>query len=290
MANLILNPDFTNWPLFVIPPNDWTYGRYNNQLVAATTPVVSPPLAVGFNGGSNYSMQQSSIPTTDGVTYTLSFFLTSNVSNVNTMNVDVNGSSLPIIVDTAPNIYKQYSIQFIAPFGTTTVEFYTESNTNLVLLDNVSLTEGAICYRGTSKVFSKNILTGEIDNVAVKDITASEYAVYSSKSLTFIPLKYNIVTGPYNRFVKIKKNLFGENKPSEDLYITSGHRIVYDGKEIKARDVPGSEIVKIKPESLYSLCVEQNQPIIINNIEVIAYGVDEWLEYAKKKNIMWHNN
>lgn len=290
MANLVLNPDFENWNFATFPPSNWTVGRYATS-PTRWWPQNYPPYIALFADATDVSLKQNGILTTDGVAYTLTFVAASVGLGTGTkiLNVNINGTDF--IIDPEYNSYTLYSIQFVAGPGTTTLEFYTEtSNTLEVALDTVSITQSAICYRGSSKVFSKNILTGEIAHVPVKDINVDNYHVYSSKTLCFIPLKYNIITGPYNRFIKIKKDLISKNKPSEDLYITSGHRIVYNGKEIKAKNVPGSEIVKIEPEFIYSLCVEENQPIVINNIDVIAYGEKEWLEYSKKNNIVWYEN
>ena len=79
-------------------------------------------------------------------------------------------------------------------------------------------------------------------------------------------------------------------QPNEDFYVTSGHIIVYNGVKTKARNIPGAKRVKVKPQSVYSICTENRQPILINNLDVMAYEYEEWLNYAKTHNIAWIDN
>ena len=113
---------------------------------------------------------------------------------------------------------------------------------------------------------------------------------YSVKDDKFVPIKYNIVTGPTTRYMKIEKDALGTDKPVADFYITSGHKLVIDGKEIKAGKIPQAKRVKVKPELVYSICTDQRQIILVNGLSVIALGFEEWDEYSKKRNIIWNDN
>ena len=88
----------------------------------------------------------------------------------------------------------------------------------------------------------------------------------------------------------IAKDSFGENKPSDDFYVTSGHKIIIDGKEIKAGKIPQARRIKVDPENVYSIVTETRLPILVNNLVVIAYGHEEWLEYSRKKGLSWYDN
>ena len=130
----------------------------------------------------------------------------------------------------------------------------------------------------------------KISNINASDILSNIHQVYSINEKKFIPILYNIVTGPTIRYMKIEKDAFGEDQPNEDFFITSGHKIILDGKEIKAGNVPQAKRVKVNPEKVYSIVTEKQEPILINNIPVMTFGYDEWLEYSNKKNLVWNNN
>jgi len=79
--------------------------------------------------------------------------------------------------------------------------------------------------------------------------------------------------------------------PNNDFYVTTGHHIVIDGVSTKVRNIPeAKQVVPPKNEVVYSICVDQNQPILVNNLPVIAWGYDKWIKYVEKNNISWKNN
>ena len=88
----------------------------------------------------------------------------------------------------------------------------------------------------------------------------------------------------------IKKNLLGENCPNADFFVTSGHKVLVNGKIIKAGKIPGARRVKVKPELVYSICVASQSIIRVNNMDVVAWGYDKWLAYSKEHRITWTNN
>lgn len=76
-----------------------------------------------------------------------------------------------------------------------------------------------ICVSGDSIVFAKHILTNVIRYVQIKDIISSDYLVYNTITKSFIPIKFNIVTGKVNRFILLEKDVLGTDVPNQNIYI-----------------------------------------------------------------------
>ncbi len=144
-----------------------------------------------------------------------------------------------------------------------------------------------ICFCGESEVLTKNILTDKIQIIQAKNIRAGIHEVFNSKENIFVPVKYNVVNGPVTRLWKISKNSLGPNQPNEDFFVTGGHKLVINGTIMKARDIPQAERVKVKSQKVYSICTENQVPILINGLDVLTWSDEKFIEYAKKQNIMW---
>ncbi|XWV24567.1 hypothetical protein QJ856_gp1224 [Tupanvirus deep ocean] len=159
------------------------------------------------------------------------------------------------------------------------------------IVDIGAIEANTICYSGESSVLTKNILTGEIADIKAKDVFSDVHEVFDTANKIFVPVKLNIISGTTKKFRKIKKNSLGENQPSEDFYVTSGHVLVINGKEVKARNIPqAKKIRKKKKEKLYSICTEKRVPIVVNGLDVMSWGYDEWMEKVSKTGIAWANN
>lgn len=63
-----------------------------------------------------------------------------------------------------------------------------------------------------------------------------------------------------------------------------------NGKEIKPRNIPNAKRIRKTPEKIYSICTEERIPIIINGLDVMSWGYNEWLEKSNKCGISWINN
>lgn len=147
-----------------------------------------------------------------------------------------------------------------------------------------------ICYSGDSLVLARNRITKKVGEVKARDIIAGVHYVYDIKREKFVAVKHNIVTGPTTRYMKIAKNLLGENQPVVDFFVTAGHKLVVDDKIIKAKNIPGAQRVKVEPEPVYSICTENKTVIMVNGLKVLAWGLPEWLDYSKKNSINWYDN
>lgn len=261
----------------------------------ATNPPPSP-----FPSGTQYALLQADSETTNNLsqtvtdlipneTYTLSFWATTTVSSVASGVVITSPTAAfpPIFngFNLAPGAWQFFSFNVVIPDATATVSF-TSTIQNVIYIDNVSLVLAIVCYSGKSIVYAKNSETNEISNVLAKDIIAGKHEVFDVEKQAFVPVIHNAITGPTKRYRLIKKDLLGESKPSEDFYVTSGHKIVVNGHEIKARDIPGATRSKTAPEKVYTICVQDRCPILVNGLDVIAWGKEE----LEAKSINWTEN
>jgi predicted outer membrane repeat protein len=147
-----------------------------------------------------------------------------------------------------------------------------------------------LCVSGKSKILTKNILTDKKKEICAENVLSNMHLVFDVDSQSFIPILYNIVNGPVARFYKIAKDSIDTNIPSEDFYITSGHKLIINGIIMKARDVPQSVRVKTKSQKTYSICTKNETAILINGMSVMTWSHDKFLGHAKKNNIHWVDN
>ncbi|XWV25463.1 hypothetical protein QJ856_gp0297 [Tupanvirus deep ocean] len=292
MSNIVQNSGFETGTL---PP--WTNVPNNSVIVDMVNPHTGT-YAARFVGNTTSILLSQNLATTPGTTYTLSYWVAVDpVGNPGaTFSVFWDGVLIPGSTISAVSLlpYTEFTFTVTATNVTTplTFEVNIPRGTGIILLylDDVSVVPQAICYSGESLVLAKNIITGEISEIEAKKIQSNLHEVYSVNDDKFIPVKLNIVTGPTDRYRLIKKDSLGENQPSQDFYVTAGHKIVIDGIETKARDIPQAKRVKVEPEMVYSICTDKHEPILVNNLPVVSWGLDEWLGSTKQKNIKWTNN
>ncbi|MEM3063512.1 MAG: hypothetical protein QW303_08230 [Nitrososphaerota archaeon] len=194
--------------------------------------------------------------------------------------------------------YINFKFRLTANFSTSTLKFIfnVEKDYGYFLIDDISMVRvdtvdtGVICFSGNSLILTKNILTQEIKEIPARKVLSDRHLVYSTADKEFIPIKYNIVTGPTTEYYLIRKNLLGENEPFDDLYVTAGHTILYKGIYTKAKNIPGSTKVHVKPENVYSICTDKKKLILVNGLQLLTWGFDDWIERANKKNLKWSDN
>jgi hypothetical protein len=158
------------------------------------------------------------------------------------------------------------------------------------MIINGSVKKICPCYSGRSLVRCYNKITKKISDIPVCNVLSDVHEVYSSDTQKFVPVIYNIVAGMTNRYMLIKKDSIAINQPFKDFYITSEHQILINGIEVKAKHVLQAKRVKVKLESLYSICTKNREPILINGLEVMTWSLEEWLDYSLRKNIIWTDN
>jgi hypothetical protein len=155
------------------------------------------------------------------------------------------------------------------------------------LLTEVSLLNNPICYIGESKVLVQDKETCAISEVCVKDISPQKYLVFSTTQQKFVPIKINCISGETNKFILIKKNLLGENKPSEDFYITPTHPILLKNMELEAKKIEGGIKVDLKKQLVYTLVTDNREALAINNLDIISWEYNNFMKKYKKKNFVW---
>jgi len=147
-----------------------------------------------------------------------------------------------------------------------------------------------VCCAGDSVVLTKNILTDEVKEIRIADVYSDRHLVFDTESNSFVPIKYNIVTGKNCRFVLIKKDLIDENKPDKDFYVTAGHMIKINQTETKAVDVKGSCKVTLEPQLVYSIATEKRCSILINGLDVMTWNFKKWEDFVANRKITWKDN
>lgn len=146
------------------------------------------------------------------------------------------------------------------------------------------------CYLGSSKVKVRTKANGHISVIPASKVYAEHHEVYDVLTEKFVPVVYNAVIRGATRIYKIPKNMFGDNQPFEDFFLTSGHPIRVYNTAIKARDLEGATRLKINSTEVYSIVTENWQPIEINGIAVYAWSKADWLAFIRKTGMGWVDN
>ncbi|XWV24734.1 putative ORFan [Tupanvirus deep ocean] len=282
MSNLIVNGGFEDG----VALEGWVDDGAAYETSIVHTGDAAARLAVGD------AISQTDIGTQVDATYRLGFYVYADGTEaVPRLTVIINGVANTVDI-LQPDVWIEESIIFQATTSSTTISFsYDEGlETVDIILDDVTLVALAICYSGTSIVKTKNKITNLIEDVKANEIHKDIHEVYSINDKKFVPVIHNIVTGPVEKYILIEKNLLDDNKPTEDFYVTGGHVIIVNGTEIKARDIPNVKKIKVKPESVYSICLSERKPILINGLAVMAWGEKEWFNYADSKKLNWKEN
>ena len=183
---------------------------------------------------------------------------------------------------------------FVAQTDDAMLHFTTyDMSPNCVLyLDAVSITLiPPPCFSGKSLVRTKNIKTGEVADIPADQVLSSVHHVFRTDTNEFVPIIYNANTGSTLRYIKIAKDAMGENRPTEDLFITSGHTLFVDGKFIKAGQLEQGKVHKIDTaEKIYTIATHKAYPIWINGLDVMTYSKAKFLAYVEKKGFAWSDN
>jgi hypothetical protein len=149
--------------------------------------------------------------------------------------------------------------------------YYLGDEPEQIYLDNIVIFHYQICFRSDSLVLTQD------GPVKANELDPTYHLVYRTDTLKFVPLKIVVDAGNTINFFKLSKGLFGPDQPKHDLFITSGHRIIYQGNETKVRDIPGRKRIKLShPDHIYTLVCQDHCPVMVNGIGVIAYGLEEW--------------
>jgi hypothetical protein len=152
-----------------------------------------------------------------------------------------------------------------------------------VLIDDVWFSTSpppGVCYPGDTLIKICDFDGSNVRNERVDKIKSGRHWVVNDKG-EHIPIVRNVCSGTTDRLIVFEKDSLGCDKPSQTLSLTSGHRIVYQGKEIKASAHPDGKRVRCDPTKIYTLICPRHQTIYANDTLISAFGVDEWLKIGK---------
>jgi hypothetical protein len=279
--NLVVNGnfqtgDFTGWTRSVPPdPVISTSGR----------PVGTPPYYCAEfqsgNGGDLYQTISISPSTLYYVTVWIERFGPSPSGSVALDVIGFASSTIYISSFMNPstiNTWQSFHFTFTTIPTETNVLFLlslVNGITNQYRIDDVWMSTSPICYAGPTKIRVKRITDGFIEEVQVDKITPAKYEVINIHGES-IPISKNIVSGPVKRLREIPANAFGDGIPSDTLLLTSGHKLLVDDVEIKARHLSLAKKKTVEPTLVYSLVCPTRQYIYANNQPVVAFGLNEW--------------
>lgn len=167
--------------------------------------------------------------------------------------------------------------------------FLRVSGTNIDI-GAFELQQEPICYKDSSKILIKNKFTNKIEYLSVKNVFTNNHTVYDITHNKFINIKLNAVTGNVSEFYLFKKDCFGFNKPNEDFYVTGGHKILINGKLIKARDISNGVRVILPSQPVYSICTDYQCCILVNGLNVLTWAHKDFLRYCKYRVTDFHDN
>lgn len=145
------------------------------------------------------------------------------------------------------------------------------------------------CYLGNSLVKVKD-KQGIVQHLPVREVYASEHEVWNMETNEYIPVVFNAKIQGVEAIYFIPEALLGTDKPTQDLFITSGHPILIDDRPVKARDVPGAKKIKITRSDVYSIVCTEWVPIDVNGIGVYAWSKDKWFSRVRQEGIVWIDN
>lgn len=264
-----------------------------NTIIAKNTATLSSPdvrgnfVSVGYNIIGNTS-GYTGVPQTGDIINLTPTQLTDLFSDAVPSD---NGGPTPTLMLGPNSVAINAGSNALIPVGVTTDQRgYIRIIDGTVDIGSVEFGSIPICFAGDSMVLTKNVLTGEIAEIEAQNVISNLYEVFNTVENKFVPMVYNIVSGPARKYKLIKKNAFGENCPNADLKITSGHKIIYQNREIKVGKIKGLKTIKVKPELVYSICTIDGCPILVNNVQVMTWKKEEWLDKVRKENIYWRDN
>ena len=106
----------------------------------------------------------------------------------------------------------------------------------------------------------------------------------------YIEVLNNIIFGKTNNFVQISKGALGPNVPSRDIYATEGHPLIYEGQEVTFGDIRSKGMASRKPlefTNVYSIQTNVRTGVMMENLPVYTWGVEDWEDFKSKNDIFY---
>jgi hypothetical protein len=267
-----------------VPPNgDLVYINTTNinAQIALLSPVIgnyeidssSPPFTKNTNVA--FDLTAGQITTTDMITFETDPPQTDGgtiqiydpglnfVTLIITITLDNSTGIIPngyVITGLGAPISGTLGFGFFDPTSTT---FY--ERTVQILVDS-------LCLHGDSIVHTS---TG---NIKISDLKSDSGAHLVGINGESIKLISNLCLPPVSKFVLISKGSIANNSPSEDMYIIDGHPVCIDGKEVLPSKLVNNlniKYVNLDPVPVYTLVTETRTYVLINNIAVCTWSLED---------------
>jgi hypothetical protein len=155
-----------------------------------------------------------------------------------------------------------------------------------------NLTSNTAFFSGETLIKVYDCVLKQEKSVQAKYVYRVRHLLYESTKRKYVYIKHVVVNGPITKYCLIKKGSIDQVKvkPSKDLYITGGHLVIINGVVMKARDVPGAEIITTKQQMIYTFVTEDHVVVSANGVDIVTFGLSEWENYQAKTQIKWHEN
>lgn len=141
-------------------------------------------------------------------------------------------------------------------------------------VDNFSMVLVSIaCYRDDVRFNVMNVMTGEMLVLPVSEIRSDRHLIYEAGQRSYVSIVHNVVFPPITKFIRL-------SAPEGEVHLTPGHKVIVEGYEIKAIDVPGRSRVRCEPSPVYSIILKERGVIVSNGLEMIADGEQEWNRFT----------
>lgn len=297
MTELLYNNNFfINGAGPIEPADGWMLGNVDDGFRTTFGAEGIPPNPSGSTyiialtsiatAGFQSTLQQFGVPTINSQAYNLTMWVyaTGPGSAGDDMTIFPPGGPSSSQIFPAYNIWVPISVPYVAS-GPGNLTFLADNmDIRTVYIDFPSILAPIICYSGDSLVLVKDVQTNMVKEIEAREITQDNYQVFDISANEFIDIEANKKTGPVKFYALLKKDCISANVPSADFYITKGHYVFVDGKEIKAGKLKQAQIVKAPAnEIVYSICTEQRTLIQVNGMAVYTYTLENWDKYLKEK-------
>lgn len=118
---------------------------------------------------------------------------------------------------------------------------------------------------------------GLIINKKISDIRSGDYVIKFDG--TPIRVVNNAKLYDKSEYVEIKANSLGDNMPNTELYLTKGHPVLFNGKEVLPTNIVNDDIsIKIlpRPATVYTLITEERTAVKMNGADVYTWNVEDF--------------
>ena len=225
------------------------------------------------------SSLSQAITMANGNTYQLSFWYNLTTADKIWLRVMIGGVPIPtspIGIDPGMG-YQNLSTTYLAS-GPAVLELepippFPLDPFDLAVDDFSMVLVSIACYRGDVKFSVIDTRTGESLVLPVSEIRSDRHLVYEANQEKYVPITHIVVFPPISKLVKLTSS------DGEEVHLTPGHKVIFNGKEVKAIEVPGRERVVCEPSPVYSIILKERGIVIGNGLSMVADGEEEWARY-----------